>query len=467
MSRIFAQDSSGPTYTPDNVLDQGLPANASAERTILGAILLDNECLLDVMSQLVPDDFALDSHKRIALRMGQLQKRGTAVDLVTLAEELGKKDEIEAIGGVAYLASLTEGLPRRPVIDDYISIVRNKALLRRLMFASNSSLARAAERSAEPLELIGDLQSMLEDLLRPIVKSEDAAVSSFVVEALEELNDEYRQKLSPCIPSGNPWFDAKTGGGYRHGKITLVCARPNVGKTPWAVMSTAYNLARGRKCVFFSLEMEKSEILRNLVPYVVDLPNVVVNRPWLQTPGQNALVNQAYSQIAEWDQRLKIYDGEMDADRICWTIDREMRNCSDVLFCLDHFGLITGGSKKAKDTRERYNENSSRLRRKIKHKKAALVILCQLRKVNREYAEKPPIPDDVKESGNMWEDAFAGLLIHRPYEKESVKMSKEAHLNLAKLRSGGSPGTVTGKFNTRLLRFEAEAELELDFANEF
>lgn len=121
---------------PDLTLDAGLPANIDAEKTILGAILLDNAAHSEAAEKLTEEDFSLDSHRRIFMRMNELMDAQRAVDIVTLANELARNKEVEAIGGVAYLASLTEGLPRRPVIEEYIRIVKDKSLLRRVGSAS-------------------------------------------------------------------------------------------------------------------------------------------------------------------------------------------------------------------------------------------------------------------------------------------------------------------------------------------
>src|SRR6266581_9734637 len=136
-------------------VDKGLPANIDAERVILGAILLDNSAHSEASERIDADDFSLDSHRRIYLRMTDLMDSQRAVDIVTLAEELAKHKEVESVGGVAYLASLTEGLPRRPVIEEYIKIVKDKSLLRRLMSICAAAIARAADQSETALEVIG------------------------------------------------------------------------------------------------------------------------------------------------------------------------------------------------------------------------------------------------------------------------------------------------------------------------
>ena len=135
--------------------DAGLPANIDAEKTILGAILLDNAAHSEAAEKIDADDFSLDSHRRIFLRMSELMNSQRAVDIVTLANELASNKEVESVGGVAYLASLTEGLPRRPVIEEYIKIVKDKSLLRRLMAICSAAIARAADQSEPALEVIG------------------------------------------------------------------------------------------------------------------------------------------------------------------------------------------------------------------------------------------------------------------------------------------------------------------------
>jgi len=438
-------------------------SNVHAERTILGAVLLDRDAMQEVMRLLIPSDFMLESHQRIARKMGQLAKAEQAIDLVTVTNELTKTHEIESVGGVSYLASLTEGLPRRPVIEDYIKIVKDKSVLRDLMRECSQAISRAADQGEPALELIGDLQKRLEVLTETGPEADNAKVRNFIVEVWAGFERRYEQKTVPAIPSGNAWFDMKSGGGYRHGKITIVAARPKVGKTGWFVSSAAYNLKRGRKVVMFSLEMERDEIIANLIPHFCDLPNVVVTHPELQTPAQFAEMGQAIEQIL--DTPLVIYDGDMDCDEVCWCIDRETKDEEEeVLFGLDHFGLMGGAGK---DIRTRFVDNSNRLRKKIKHKKAALVALFQLLKVSRQDADKPPLPGDVKESGNPGEDCFAMLMLHRFFKPETVKMSTKAHLNLAFLRGGGSPGAVEGRFNTRTLSFEAEPELDYQDEEDF
>jgi replicative DNA helicase len=435
-----------------------LPANIDAERTLLGACLLDNAAWPEIAIRLRPADFSLDSHRRIGSAMKRLADANSAIDIVTLANELSRTHEVEAVGGVAYMAALTEGLPRRPVIDEYIRIVKDKSMLRSLIVLSSDAIQRAQDQSETALEVAADMAGKIEKLAEPAMRSNKAPIQSHIVELMDRVVREYTEKTPRGIPTGNAWLDAKMGGGYRKGRYTIVAARPKVGKTGMGVLSTAYNCQQGTRVVWFSLEMDHEEVELNLVPHVVDLPNIVVVKPELRTPEQQALVMQGLCTIGEWP--LTIYDGDMDCDQICWAIDREARKEGDVLFVLDHFGLIAGGDR---DIRKRYVENSERLRKKIKqHKNAALLNLFQLGEVPREFADKRPQPGDISESKKPLQDCFAMVLLHRYQDKETLKMTRKANINLALIRGGGSPGNVDGEFNPRRLSFEADAELEYE-----
>ena len=145
--------------TTDYSLAHSLPANVEAERSILGAILLDNFAFNQAAESLKPGDFSLDSHRRIYSRMVDLAESSKAIDLITLCEELDRCKELAAIGDVAYISSLLDGVPDRPSIEHYIQIVRDKALLRGLMHAANAAIARAAEQSDPAEEILNEAEA--------------------------------------------------------------------------------------------------------------------------------------------------------------------------------------------------------------------------------------------------------------------------------------------------------------------
>jgi replicative DNA helicase len=152
------------------------PVNEEAEKTILGAILLDNADFAEARKSLTAEDFSLDSNRRIFLRMSELMERGISADIVTLANEMARHKEndvreIQTVGGVAYLASLTEGLPRRPVIGNYIAIVKEKAFLRRIIGVCEQATSKANEQhdtAAQIVKFMGEnLKGIKEQPCKP------------------------------------------------------------------------------------------------------------------------------------------------------------------------------------------------------------------------------------------------------------------------------------------------------------
>src|SRR5689334_9829722 len=138
-----------------------LPANVEAERSILGAILLDNFAYNQAAEHLRPEDFSLDSHRRIYTRMVDLAESSRPIDMITLVEELDRRKELEAIGNVGYISSLVDGVPDRPSIEHYIKIVRDKALLRGLIHAANAAIVRASEQGDAAEEVLNDAEAAI------------------------------------------------------------------------------------------------------------------------------------------------------------------------------------------------------------------------------------------------------------------------------------------------------------------
>src|SRR5208282_3424438 len=147
--------------TTDYSLARTLPANVEAERSILGAILLDNLAYNEAAEHLKPEDFSLDSHRRIFTRMVDLSESSRPIDMITLVEELDRRKELEAIGDVGYVSGLVDGVPDRPSIEHYIKIVRDKALLRGLIHAANAAIARASDQGDAAEEILNDAEAAI------------------------------------------------------------------------------------------------------------------------------------------------------------------------------------------------------------------------------------------------------------------------------------------------------------------
>src|ERR1700747_501733 len=215
--------------------DAGLPANIDAEKTILGAILLDNAAHSEASEKIDGDDFSLDSHRRIFLRMTDLMNSQRPVDIVTLAEELAKNKEVESVGGVAYLASLTEGLPRRPVIEEYIRIVKDKSLSRQLINISSTAITRAADQSDEALVVLDAAESGLLEVSERGITRGFAGIPEIVRDSFGTIDNLYaQQKEVTGLATHYTQFDKMTSG-LQASDLIIIAARPSMGKTAWAI----------------------------------------------------------------------------------------------------------------------------------------------------------------------------------------------------------------------------------------
>src|SRR5215467_13610030 len=151
--------------------EKGLPTNVDAERFVLGSILLDDNFYIQAAGTLVPDDYSLEKHRRIFKRMGDLHERGEKIDRITVANELMKFGELEACDGLSYLVSLDDGLPQIPNLDSYIRIVKDKSVLRRIIFTSQHMMNRALMGEEEPGDILAGAEETLLKLGEQRVKN--------------------------------------------------------------------------------------------------------------------------------------------------------------------------------------------------------------------------------------------------------------------------------------------------------
>jgi replicative DNA helicase len=286
--------------------DVGLPANVDAEKTILGSILLDNIAYYETTERAIEaDDFSLDSHRRIFLRMADLMESSRAVDIVTLAEELAKNKEVGSVGGVAYLASLTEGLPRRPVIEEYIRIVKDKSMARRLMAISAAAINQAADQSQTALEVgVAAIEDMEESLSRGHMRA-GKDMSRILIEDMPRFD---REASAPQVGVlGAELFTPELNRitcGIQAGELCLLCARPHQGKTEAAIQAVIANAKRGLRVHMHSLEMQDWQIVRRMIRYLAQIPVASMRDLRCLTAEDKAKVARAREELADLPIRI-------------------------------------------------------------------------------------------------------------------------------------------------------------------
>src|SRR6202000_1162617 len=278
--------------TPDIAFERGLPASIDAERSILGAILLDNHSYNEAAEKLHADDFALDSHRRIYGRMAELIDASRAVDIVTLSEELAKRKEVEAVGGVAYLASLTEGLPRRPSIEEYVRIVKDKSLLRQLINICSTAITRAADQGEEALEVLNAAESGLLEVTERGITRGFASIPEIVSGSFGTIDNLFKEGQEVTgLATHFIDFDRMTSG-LQASELIIIAARPSMGKTAWAINIAQNCAVRDNKVVaIFSLEMSKESLLRRMLASEANVNSRLIQTGFIPRSDRDKLIN--------------------------------------------------------------------------------------------------------------------------------------------------------------------------------
>ena len=449
-------------------MDTGLPSNVDAERTILGAILLENQALSEAEEKLTPEDFSLDSHRRIYQRMTELGGEGRAVDLVTLANELAKYKEIESVGGVAYLASLTEGLPRRPIIEEYIRIVKDKSLLRQLMLICSAAIARAADQSETALDVLNAAESQLlvvgeKSINKGLASLEDIVAGSFGT--IDNLYSQAREVTG--LATHFTEFDKMTSG-LQKGELIIIAARPSMGKTAWAINIAQNAAVKGKAVVaVFSLEMSKEALLRRMLASQAWVDQRKLQTGFLGRADQDKL-RVALEELVESKVFIDDTPGISLAEMRAKTRRLKQSNGGQLdLVVVDYLQLMSAslpsqGGKRFENRTQEVSAISRGLKALAKEMEVPVIALSQLSRASeRRGDDKKPLLSDLRESGSIEQDAdLVGLLV-RPeiYEEDDearAEKAGEAELIIAKQRNG-PVGEIPLTFLKEFTRFETRA----------
>ncbi|MBI4442966.1 MAG: replicative DNA helicase [Acidobacteria bacterium] len=447
----------------DSTWVKSLPGNVEAERSVLGAILLDNSAYNQAAALLKPEDFSLDSHRRLFLRITDLAERSHPIDLVTLSEELMRQNELEAIGGASYLSSLTDGLPRLGNIEHYAKIVKDKALLRRLMEVSNSILSRCQEGSEEAEDVLDAAENMVLSVGEQRVRSgflhfKDIFRDSF--QSIDALHD--RGKRITGLETGFGKLDEMTRG-LQPSELIIIAARPSVGKTSLALDIARRVAIYERKTVgIFSLEMSREALV---LRFLCAQGNVDAHKLQAGFASREDWVGmaKALGDLAEApiliDDTPILTITEMRAKARRLQAERGLD-----LLVVDYMQLMSGRGKFENRTQE-ISSISRGLKALAKELRIPVIAISQLNRAPEERGGEPRL-SDLRESGQIEQDADVVGLLYREEQKRGQSYDGLMKLHIAKQRNGPT-GKVTLVFVAKYASFRnPPRELEEDFESE-
>jgi replicative DNA helicase len=445
----------------DLTLQRGLPINLDAERYVLGSILLDDAQFVQVAGALQPEDFGLEKHRRIFTRMAELHERGERIDRITLANELLRHNQLESCDGLAYLVSLDDGLPQIANLDSYARIVKDKAMLRRMIFAAQKVIDHCLLGEEEPEVILASAEENLLNLSQ-------LRLNAGLLTPQEIIDDQggVNQFLDPGrrlkgLGTGFVRFDEMTGG-LRAGDLIIVAARPSMGKTALA-LNIAHHVALGkepRTVAVFSLEMSQESLLTRMLCAAARVDGRKFRAGYLNADERRRL-NTAAGQLTQAPLYIDDTAGanlmEMHAK-----LRRLKAEHGLGLVILDYLQLM-GGRGKFENRNQEISVLSRGLKMLAKELNVPVIVISQLSRAPevRQGDHRPQL-SDLRDSGSIEQDADMVCFIFREevYKTEREDLRGLAELIIAKQRNGPT-GMARLVFLRQFTKFENRtADLE-------
>jgi len=387
------------------------PQNIEAEQSILGGILIENEAINKVIEILTPEDFYRDAHRRIFEALITLSERDEPSDLITLTDELQKKKELDLIGGASYLASLIDSVPTAANIEYYAKIVKEKAVLRKLINASTEIITRS-------YEYLGDVDSLLDEAEQEIfqisgsrVKPSFYPIRDVVKGSFKTLERLYEKKeLITGVPSGFKELDRLTAG-FQASDLIIVAGRPSMGKTAFCLNIAQYAAVEKKIPVaIFSLEMSKEQLGIRMLCSEAHVEGTRLRTGFLNESDWPKLTIAA-GNLSE----APIYIDDIAALSALElrAKTRRLRAEHDLgMVVIDYLQLMKGRAR-VESRQQEISEISRSLKALAKELTIPVIAVSQLSRKTEERTGNRPQLSDLRESGAIEQDADVILFIYR------------------------------------------------------
>ncbi len=426
----------------DISLEKTLPSNLEAERSILGAILLDDKAVFTIVEILKSQDFYLESHRRIFEKMLQLMNNSRPIDLVTLKEELQRANELESVGGATYLASLTDGLPRAVNIEYYAQIVKEKSTLRRLIQISSEIMTRSYQNEEQAPEILQHVEKAIFDIASQQFRSSFLSVTPLVSDVFKKIEELSNRKAKVTgLETGFSQLDQLTAG-FQPSDLIIIAARPGLGKTSLCLNIAEHAAIKKHKTVgIFSLEMSKEQLVRRLLCSGAEIDAHRINTGFLNKEDWNRL-SRASAILSE----TKIFIDDTPGISIAEMRSKVRRLAIEHgldLLIVDYLQLMSGSNQRYENRTQEISQISRGLKAIAKELNIPLMAVSQLsRAIEARRGDHRPQLSDLRESGSIEQDADIVIFIYR----EDFINPTEENSGIAELIIGKQRNGPTGSF---------------------
>lgn len=429
------------------------PQSLDAEKSLLGAVLIDDEVLADVTEYVNPKDFYDKRHGIVFDGMMRLYERHKPVDLLTLTDELKRKKELETIGGSAYLTELTTYVPTAAHAAAYAEIVAETAVRRRLIKASADISELGYDEDTTTQELLGRAEAELFSVSDQSLKQDVVSLEHILTDSFDRMEELHRNKGQlRGIRTGYRDLDNMTAG-LQRSDLVILAARPAMGKTTF-VTNLAYNVATIAKqpVLFFSLEMSKEQLVDRMLADAsgVDAWNI---RTGNLSDEDFSKLSEAMGELAE----APIFIDDQPGLSVLEMRTKARRVSHDSplgLIIVDYLQLMQGSGRDNGNRVQEVSEISRGLKLIARELNVPLIALSQLSRSVEQRSPQIPQLSDLRESGSIEQDADIVSFIYRPgyYEPDNPEVENITKLIIAKHRNGPT-GEVGLYFHPERLRF--------------
>ena len=431
--------------------DRTPPNDVAAEQSVIGAMLLSKDAIADVVEVVREGDFYRPAHQTIYSAILDLYGKGEPADAVTVAAELSKNGDIARIGGATYLHTLVSMVPTAANGGYYGRIVREQAILRRLVEAGTRIVQMGYTGTGDVDDMVDRAQAEVYDVTDRRTSEDYLPLRDIMGEALNEIEAiSNRGGEMIGVPTGFIELDKLTNG-LHPGQLVIVAARPALGKSTLGLdICRAASIKHGLASVIFSLEMSRHEIVMRLLSAEAQVPlhhmraGTMSDADWTKLASKMGTVSEAPLFIDDSPNMTL-----MEIRAKC----RRLKQRHDLrLVVVDYLQLMTSG-KRVESRQQEVSEFSRSLKLLAKELEVPVIAISQLNRGAEQRTDKRPLLADLRESGSLEQDADVVVLLHREdaYERESPRAG-EADFIVAKHRNGPT-ATVTVAFQGHYSRF--------------
>ena len=429
------------------------PNNIEAEQAVLGAMLIKKEAVADAAEILHSEDFYRDAHSIVYQTILKLANNNTPVDLVTLSEQLEKDNNLERVGGPAFVAGLAHTVPSAANVGYYAKIVREKADLRNLISAANDISAMAFEGEEDVPVILDKAEKRIMDASSRHTSGDFTPITEIIMSSIDKINELFETKGGITgLPCGFTDLDNLTSG-LQPSDLILVAARPSMGKTAFTLnIATNVAIKAHKSVAFFSLEMSKAQLVQRMLCSEGGINSQrlrigdIDHDEWLRLINAGSMISSAPIYIDD-TAGIQVNELRSKARRL------QSQHGLDLII-IDYLQLMQGTSNKNNDNRQaEIAEISRSLKALARELNVPVIALSQLSRSVESRQIKRPMLSDLRESGSLEQDADIVMFLYREdyYDKETTEKNI-TEVIVAKHRNG-PVDTVKLFFQSEFTRF--------------